>query len=156
MNSFSLATNTISFESSYNEGGRVELEITARQRTEPVPGPSGIYVTWEISRGVAEVRPNLRRIGHVARQQFVVIFEGRESAGTALWYVCEASDVQTNNKYLMGTGKSPSEAFADFCNRAETVLSEAPADVLQASNYGDDEVIGNMRTQALRCFKKDI
>ena len=155
MDSFSIATDVISFESSYNEGGRVEVEFTARQRTEPVPGPSGIYVVWEISRGVAEAKPVLRRISHVARQQFVVIFEGRESAGTSLWYVCEASDVQADTKYLMGTGKSPSEAFGDFCNRAETVLSESPADIEKASNYGGDEVIGNMRTQAMRCFKKD-
>ena len=156
MESFSLAINTMSFESSYNEGGRIEVEFTARQRTEPVPGPSGIYVTWEISRGVAEVKPALRRIGHVARQQFVIILEGRESAGTSLWYVCEASDVQADTKYLMGTGKSPAEAFADFCNRAETVLSESPVDVEKSSNYGSEEVIGNMRTQAMRCFKKDI
>ena len=156
MDSFSIASNVITFASSYNEGGRVEVEFTARQRTEPVPGPSGIYVVWEISRGVAEVKPVLRGIGYVARQQFVIIWEGREAAGTSLWYVCEASDVQTDNKHLMGTGKSPAEAFADFCNRAETVLSESPAAVEMANNYGSAELIGNMRTQALRCFKKDV
>jgi hypothetical protein len=156
MESIGLITNTINFESHYNEGGRVEVEFTARQRTEPIPGPSGIHVAWDICRGIAEVRPVLKRTGHVARQQFVVIFEGRESPSTSLWYVCEASDVQSNTKHLMGTGKSPAEAFADFCMRAETVLSDSPQAVEQAANYGDSEVIGNMKSQALRCFKKDI
>jgi hypothetical protein len=156
MESTSLITNTITFSSQCNQGGKIELEITARQRTEPIPGPSGIYVVWDVSRGVAEVNPILRRIRYTARQQFVAIFEGRESPGTGtVWYVCEASDVQTNDRFLVGTGKTPAEAFENFCERAEVVLSENPADVTMARNYGDQELIGNMRTQALRCFKKE-
>lgn len=151
----SIITNNMTFKSHHNAGGVVELEITARQRTEPVPGPAGLHVTWEVSRGIAEVNPILRSKTHEARQQFVVIFEGRESGGSGnVWYVCEASDVQTDNKYLMGTGKTPSEAFENFCDRADTVLSDDPQAKAMAASYGDEETLGNMRTQALRCFKK--
>ena len=151
------ATNSswITFATSRNEGSKVEVEITARQKSEPAPGPSGIYVVWDVCRGVAEVRPVLPRVGYEARQQFVVIVEGRESPVSTAWYVCEASDVQTNNKHLMGTGTTMREAFENFCLRAEVVLSDHPEDVERAKGYGDTaEDIALMREQALRCFRK--
>lgn len=150
-----LTSNYITFATAANEGNKVEIEITARQRTEPIPGPAGLHVVWEVSRGIAEVRPVLRDKRFEARQQFVVIFEGRDSGGSStVWYVCEASDVQTNNRYLVGTGKSPQDAFENFCARAETVLSDDPEAIKMAENYGDAELLGNMRTQAMRCFKR--
>ena len=150
-----IISNSITFNTTANEGNKVEVEITARQRTEPLPGPSGLHVTWEVSRGIAEVRPVLRDKRFEARQQFVVIFEGRDSGGAStVWYVCEASDVQTNDRYLVGTGRSPQEAFENFCERVEVILSDAPESVRMAENYGDAELLGNMRTQALRCFKR--
>jgi hypothetical protein len=150
-----IISDHITFRTSHNVGGIVELEITARQRSEPAPGPEGLHVVWDVCRGVAEVRPTLKSKTYEARQQFVAIFEGRESGGSGnVWYVCEASDVQTNDRFLVGTGKSPSEAFENFCDRADTVLSDDPRAKAMTESYGDAETIGNMRTQALRCFKK--
>ena len=156
MSTLHLSTGSIlTFESSYNQGNKVEIEILALQDTEPLPGPSGIYVPWRVSRGIAEINPILSRIKHVCRHQFVVIFESRESPGASYWYVCEATDVKENTRYLLGTGKTPAEAFDNFCERASVVLSDRPEDVARASSYGDgdEEVLGNMRTQAQRCFK---
>ena len=149
------SSESVTFSTPFNEGNRVEVEITARQKSEPVQGATtGIYVVWDVCRGLAEVSPILSRIQHKARQQFVVIVEGRESAAGSAWYVCEASDVQSNARHLMGTGKTLREAFDDFCQRAETVLSESPADLEQAKAYGTTEQVDNMREQARRCFKK--
>ena len=150
-----LLRDTVTFNTSYNKGSSVEIEITAKQKTDPLPGPSGLHVSWEVSRGVAEVSPLLPGYGYVARQQFVMIFEGRESGGAGtVWYACEASDVQTNNRYLMGTGTSARAAFDNFCERAQTVLSDKPEDKTKSSDYGDTETIENMREQANRCFMK--
>lgn len=137
---------------SQHHSGPVEVEITARQITEPLPGPGGLHVVWTVSRGLAEVRP---RIGNFeARQQFVVFFEGRESGGSGnVWSVAEATDVRDNTKYLIGTGKSAGEAFDNFCERAATLLSVSPQAQQLADRYGDAETVGNMRTQAARCFK---
>jgi hypothetical protein len=145
----------ITFSTPFNEGNRVDVEITARQKSEPTQGATtGIYVVWDVCRGLAEVNPILTRVNHKARQQFVVIVEGRESAAGSAWYVCEASDVQANTKHLIGTGKTLREAFDDFCQRAETVLSESPADLEQAKAYGSVEQVEEMREQARRCFCK--
>jgi hypothetical protein len=148
------AAEFVTFPTRYNAGNTVEVEITARQKSDPAPGPSGIYVVWDVCRGVAEVNPVLPHVGYVARHQFVVVVEGRESASGGAWYVCEASDVQTNNKFLMGTGKTIREAFENFCERSETLLSERPEDVERARSYGTVEEMGLMREQALRCFRK--
>ena len=149
------SSDQIVFSTPYNEGNRVEVEITARQKSEPIQGSTtGIYVVWDVCRGLAEVNPILSRVKHTARQQFVVIVEGRESAAGSAWYVCEASDVQSNNKHLIGTGKTLREAFENFCQRAETVLSDAPADAEQAKAYGTPEQVDDMREQARRCFRK--
>jgi hypothetical protein len=150
-----LLRDTVTFSTPYNAGSQVDVEITAKQKTDPLPGPSGIYVSWEVSRGVAEVSPQIPGHGYVAKQQFVMIFEGRESGGAGtVWYACEASDVQTNNRYLMGTGTSARAAFENFCERARVVLSDSPEDKTKASDYGDTETIENMREQANRCFMK--
>lgn len=147
-----LHTNIVRFQTAYNPHP-VEIEITAQQRSEPLPGPSGLYVVWDVCRGIAEVNPVLRRIGHVARQQFVVIFDGRVSGGTSdRWYVMEASDVKNNTRYLMGTGVSPQTAFDNFCERAEFLLSNDAEDVAVVSGYGTEDNIENMREQARRCF----
>ena len=147
-----LQTKIVRFQTSYNPHP-VEIEITAQQRSEPLPGPSGLYVVWDVCRGVAEVNPVLRRVNHVARQQFVVIFDGRVSGGTSdRWYVMEASDVKNNTRYLMGTGVSAQTAFDNFCERAAFLLSNAPDDVALVSGYGTEDDIGNMREQARRCF----
>lgn len=148
------AAEIVTFPTGYNAGNTVEVEITARQKSDPAPGPSGIYVVWDVCRGVAEVNPRLPRIGYEARQQFVVIVEGRESPAGGAWYVCEASDVKENTKHLMGTGKTIREAFENFCQRAETVLSDHPEDVERANGYGTPEQRENMKEQALRCFRK--
>ena len=66
-----LLRDTVTFNTSYNKGSSVEIEITAKQKTDPLPGPSGLHVSWEVSRGVAEVSPLLPGYGYVARQQFV-------------------------------------------------------------------------------------
>ena len=145
---------TLTFATPFNAGNRVEVEITARQKSDPAATTGGIYVVWDVSRGVAEVNPVLTDIQHTARQQFVVIFEGRESPAGNAWYVCEASDVQSRNRYLMGTGKSPREAFENFCARAEALLSDAPEAAEQVKNYGDTLTVENMREQARRCFRK--
>jgi hypothetical protein len=146
---------TLTFATPYNAGDRVEVEITARQKSDPAATTAGIYVVWDVSRGLAEVNPVLSAIQHTARQQFVVIFEGRESPAGNAWYVCEASDVQSRNRHLMGTGKTPREAFENFCERAEVLLSESPAAVAQAQNYSADPLaVENMREQARRCFKR--
>jgi hypothetical protein len=147
-----LKTNFVRIQSSYNPHP-VEIEITAEQRSEPTPGPSGLYVVWDVCRGIAEVNPVLRRVGHVARHQFVVIFDGRVSGGTSdRWYVMEASDVKNNTRYLMGTGISAQTAFDNFCERAAFLLSSDPDDVAIVSGYGDQADIENMREQARRCF----
>jgi hypothetical protein len=150
-----IINNEITFSTSRNAGERVDVEITAHQRTEPIPGPAGIHVAWDVYRGISEVYPKLASGRYEARQQFVVIFEGRESGGSGnVWYVCEASDVKENTKYLMGTGKTPKDAFDNFCERADVILSDDPAAKALVEGYGDAETIGNMKTQALRCFKK--
>lgn len=150
-----LLRDTVTFATAFNVGSKVEIEITAKQKTEPLPGPSGIHVSWEVSRGVAEVSPLIPGFGYVARQQFVMIFEGRESGGAGtVWYACEASDVQTNNRYLMGTGTSARAAFENFCERARIVMSDSPEDKSKAEGYGDALTVENMREQAKRCFMK--
>lgn len=156
MSTLMLTTGSIlTFNSSFNQGSKVDIEILALQSTEPLPGPNGIYVPWRVSRGIAEVNPILTRIKHACRHQFVVIFESRESPAASYWYVCEASDVKENTRNLLGTGKTPQEAFDNFCERASVVLSDHPDDIERANSYsdGDPETLGNMRTQALRCFK---
>lgn len=140
----------ITFSSPYQAS--VTVEITARQITDPLPGPSGIHVVWSLSRGLAEVEPAIGAF--VAHHRFVVIFEGRESGGSGnVWYCAEASDVQSNNRHLMGTGKTARESFDNFCERAATLLSNNPEARAQAANYGDDTLVGFMREQAERCFK---
>ena len=141
----------ITFTSPHHQGS-VEVEITARQVTAPLPGPGGLYVTWTVSRGLAEVSPSIGNFE--ARQQFVVFFEGRESGGSGnVWSVAEATDVRDNTKFVIGTGKSPSEAFDNFCERSATLLSVSPDAVAMANAYGDADTVGSMRVQAARCFK---
>jgi len=141
----------ITFTSPY-QTGTVEVEITTRQVTEPLPGPGGLYVIWTLSRGLAEVKPVIGPFE--ARQQFVVIFEGRESGGSGnLWYCAEASDVASGDRHVMGTGKTPRESFENFCERCDTLLSVEPGRMALAEGYGDADTVGNMRHQATRCFK---
>jgi hypothetical protein len=150
---------TVSFASTYDKAKKVSLEITAQQQTEPLPGAAGILVKWTISRGVAEVNPVLARIKNTCRHQFVMIFEGRETGGTTnYWYAAEASDVQTNNRYVVGTGGTPKDAFEDFCRRCETLLSADPEDISMASKYAESDtlLLENMREQARRCFMAEV
>lgn len=146
----------VTFTSPYQSGsGTVEVEITTRQVTEPLPGPGGLYVVWTLSRGLAEVKPV---IGHIeARQQFVVIFEGRESGGSGnLWYCAEASDVASGDRFVLGSGKTARESFDNFCERCETLLSVEPSRVALADGYGTAEAVGSMRHQASRCFRPRV
>lgn len=156
---FSNNNKFLSFSTTYDKAKKVSLEITAQQQTEPLPGPAGILVKWTISRGVAEVNPVLTRIKHTCRHQFVMIFEGRETGGTTnYWYAAEASDVQTNNRYVVGTGGTPKDAFEDFCRRCETILSTDPDDIAKAANYAqsDNLLLENMQEQARRCFMSEV
>ena len=140
----------ITFSSPYSKS--VTVEITAKQITDPLPGPGGLHVVWSLSRGLAVVEPSIGIF--VAHHPFVVIFEGRESGGSGnVWYCAEASDVQSNNRLLMGTGKTARESFDNFCERAATLISSSPEARTQAANYGDDTLVGAMREQAARCFK---
>lgn len=156
---FSNSNKTRSFSTTYDKAKTVNIEITAEQETEPLPGPAGILVKWMISRGVAEVNPVLSRIKNTCRHQFVMIFEGRETGGTTnYWYAAEASDVQTNNRYVVGTGGTPKDAYEDFCRRCEILLSSDPDDVIKAENYAqsDSLLLENMREQARRCFMSEV
>jgi hypothetical protein len=155
---FSNSNKTIEFATGYDKAKKVSLEITATQETEPLPGPEGILVKWTVSRGVAEVNPVLSRIKNTCRHQFVMIFEGRETGGTTnYWYASEASDVQTNNRYIVGTGGTPRAAYEDFCQRCEILLSSDPTDMEKARNYAqsDSLLLENMQEQARRCFMSE-
>ena len=55
-------SESVTFSTPFNEGNRVEVEITARQKSDPVQGATGIYVIWDVCRGLAEVNPILTRI----------------------------------------------------------------------------------------------
>jgi hypothetical protein len=110
-------------------------------------------------RGDAGMAPLLARLGVPYVCMHSRGIEGpaagaRESPAGGAWYVCEASDVKENTKHLMGTGKTIREAFENFCQRAETVLSDHPEDVERANGYGTPEERENMKEQALRCFRK--
>jgi hypothetical protein len=134
------------FKSVYSKE-EIVLEVTARQTSEPVQGAdSSIYVQWEISRGLAEVSPIIPRLGLKARSQYVIVFEGRESAVSRVWYCAEARDIHENTRLILGSGKTPKLAFDNYMERIATLLSTSQEDFERAKDYGPE--VGDMRTLA--------